>query len=91
MIVNEARDMPYLMRSEVVTKKADQALRKQHHTGASQLLQNHAAWLRNKIPKNRLCCLMPGRLNTTYVGYLDQLQELLYLQVELARILEIRE
>lgn len=92
MIVNEARGMAYGMRTEVETKKRQIRL---YENNIIPALRNNYKTMLLGYEQNteELFMLFDAweTLNMTQVEYLDQLQQLLTLQVELERILEIRE
>ena len=92
MIVNEARGMAYGMRTEVETKKRQIRL---YENNIIPALRNNYKTMLLGYEQNteELFMLFDAweTLNMTQVEYLDQLQQLLSLQVELERILEIRE
>jgi outer membrane protein TolC len=92
MIVNEARGMAYGMRTELETKKRQIRL---YENNIMPALRNNYKTMLLGYEQNteELFMLFDAweTLNMTQVEYLDQLQQLLTLQVELERILEIRE
>ena len=92
MIVNEARGMAYGMRTEVETKKRQIRL---YESNIIPALRNNYKSMLLGYEQNteELFMLFDAweTLNMTQVDYLDQLQQLLSLQVELERILEIRQ
>jgi outer membrane protein TolC len=92
MIVNEARGMAYGMRTEVETKKRQIRL---YENNIIPALRNNYKTMLIGYEQNteELFMLFDAweTLNMTQVEYLDQLQQLLSLQVELERILEIWE
>lgn len=92
MIVNEARGMAYGMRNEVETKKRQIRL---YENNIIPALRNNYKTMLLGYEQNteELFMLFDAweTLNMTQVEYLDQLQQLLSLQVELEKILEIRE
>lgn len=91
MIINEARGMAYGMRTEVETKKKQIRL---YENNIIPALRNNYRTMLLGYEQNteELFMLFDAweALNMTQVEYLDQLQQLLSLQVELERILEIR-
>lgn len=91
MIINEARGMAYGMRTEVETKKKQTRL---YENNIIPALRNNYRTMLLGYEQNteELFMLFDAweALNMTQVEYLDQLQQLLSLQVELERILEIR-
>lgn len=92
MILNEARGMAFGMRSELETKKKQVSL---YENNILPALRNNYKTMLLGYEQNteELFMLFDAweTLNMTQVEYLDQLQQLLSLQVELERILEIRE
>ncbi len=92
MIVNEAVGMAYGMRTEVETKKRQIKL---YESNIIPALRNNYKTMLLGYEQNteELFMLFDAweALNMTQVEYLDQLQQVLTLQVELERILEIRE
>lgn len=92
MIVNEANGMANRMRTELETKKRQIGLYEKNIIPA---LRNNYKTMLLGYEQNteELFMLFDAweTLNMTQVEYLDQLQQLLTLQVELERILEIRE
>lgn len=92
MILNEARSMAYGMRTELRTKKGQISL---YENNIIPALRNNYRTMLLGYEQNteELFMLFDAweTLNMTQIEYLDQLQQLLSLQVELERILEIRE
>lgn len=92
MIVNEAVGMAYGMRNEVETKKRQVKL---YESNIIPALRNNYKTMLLGYEQNteELFMLFDAweTLNMTQVEYLDQLQQVLTLQVELERILEIKE
>lgn len=91
MMLNEARGMAYGMRNEVETKKRQVALFENNIIPA---LRNNFKSMLLAYEQNteELFMLFDAweTLSMTQAEYLDQLQQLLEMQVELERILEIR-
>jgi outer membrane protein TolC len=92
MILNDARSMAYGMRTELETKKRQITL---YENNIIPALRNNYRTMLLGYEHNteELFMLFDAweTLNMTQMEYLDQLQQLLSLQVELERILEIRE
>jgi outer membrane protein TolC len=91
MILNEARGMATGMRTEIETKKRQVML---YENNIIPALRNNYKTMLLAYEQNteELFMLFDAweTLNMTQVEYLDQLQQLLTLQVELERILQIR-
>jgi outer membrane protein TolC len=91
MILNEARGMATGMRAEIETKKRQVGL---YENNIIPALRNNYKTMLLAYEQNteELFMLFDAweTLNMTQVEYLDQLQQLLTLQVELERILQIR-
>ena len=92
MIVNEARGMAFSMRTELETKQRQLRL---YENNIIPAIRNNYKTMLLGYEQNteELFMLFDAweTLNMTQLEYLDQLQQLLALQVELERILEIRE
>ena len=92
MLLNEARGMASGMRTEVETRKKQISL---YENNIIPALRNNYKSMLLAYEQNteELFMLFDAweTLNMTQVDYLDQLQQLLSLQVELERILEIRQ
>jgi outer membrane protein TolC len=92
MVLNEARGMANGMRTEIETKKRQIKL---YESNIIPALRNNYKSMMLGYEQNteELFMLFDAweTLNMTQVEYLDQLQQLLTLQVELERILEIRQ
>jgi outer membrane protein TolC len=92
MIINEARGMAYGMGTEAETKMRQIKL---YENNILPALRNNYKTMLLGYEQNteELFMLFDAweTLNMTQVAYLDQLQQLLTLQVDLERILEIRE
>lgn len=92
MIINESAGMAYGMRTEVETKKRQVRL---YENNIIPALRNNYRTMLLGYEQNteELFMLFDAweTLNMTQVEYLNQLQQLLSLQVELERTLEIRE
>lgn len=92
MIVNEASGTAHEMRTEMETKK--QQIRLYENNIIPALRNNYKTMLLGyEQNTEELFMLFDAweTLNMTQVEYLDQMQQLLSLQVELERVLEIRE
>ena len=91
MVINEASGMAYGMQAEIATKKDQVALFENNIIPA---LQRNYETMQLGYEQNteELFMLLDAweTLNMTQLTYLDQLQELLRMQVELEKILEIR-
>lgn len=91
MIVNEATGMAYGMRNEIDTKKRQITL---YENNIIPALRNNYKTMQLGYEQNteELFMLYDAweTLNMTQLEYLDQLQQLLMMQVELERILEIK-
>ena len=92
MILNEARGMATGMRTEIETKKRQINL---YENNIIPALRNNYKTMLLAYEQNteELFMLFDAweTLNMTQLEYLDQLQQLLSLQVELERILQIRQ
>jgi outer membrane protein TolC len=92
MIINEARGMSNGMRTEIETKKRQIKL---YENNIIPALRNNYKTMLLAYEQNteELFMLFDAweTLNMTQIEYLDQLQQLLSLQVELERILQIRQ
>jgi outer membrane protein TolC len=91
MVINEASGMAYGMQAEIATKKEQVALFENNIIPA---LQRNYETMQLGYEQNteELFMLLDAweTLNMTQLSYLDQLQELLKMQAELEKILEIR-
>ena len=91
MIINEARGMAVAMRAEIETKKRQISL---FENAIIPALRNNYKTMLLAYEQNteELFMLFDAweTLNMTHIEYLDRLQELLTIQVELEKILEIR-
>jgi outer membrane protein TolC len=91
MILNEAAGMAHAMRNEIITKQKQISLYEEKIIPA--LRNNYSSFqLAYEQNTEELFMLFDAweTLNMTQVEYLDQLRELLLMQVELERILEIK-
>ena len=91
MILNEAAGMAYAMRNEIAAKQKQISLYEEKIIPA--LRNNYSSFqLAYEQNTEELFMLFDAweTLNMTQVEYLDQLRELLLMQVELERILEIK-
>ena len=92
MILNEARGMSAGMRTEIETKKRQVKL---FESNIIPALRNNYKTMLLAYEQNteELFMLFDAweALNMSQIEYLDQLQQLLSLQVELERILQIRQ
>ena len=91
MILNEAAGMAHGMRNEIIAKQKQIRLYEEKIIPA--LRNNYSSYqLAYEQNTEDLFMLFDAweTLNMTHVEYLDQLRELLLMQVELERILEVK-